>query len=280
MLGWIKRAIVLGMLLVLAFGVHWTQKRLDGYRAIHFVDTTPVFLPKGKVLKWFSMGYPSAMADWLWIRSVLYYGRRTIDEDNPYYRYAIEKGNLGKELESVEQRIKSIEERASRVAPKLAFQSKLTALFRFDSRGLVDYLYPLLDRVTTLNPHFIFPYIFGGVYLLMDTGEYDQAEALLQRGYRENPDHWQFPFYLAWLRWMYQGDIPSAQKYLMEAAGKPSAPEYVYSMLKGITEATQTVEVTRSYLESLLSETRSEELRKKIEKLLSELDASSSQSMK
>jgi len=273
MAGWMKKAILIGILLALAFGVHWTQEKLDQDRVIHFVDTTPVFLPKGKVLKWFSMGYPSAMADWLWIRSVLYYGRRAMDEDNPYYLYAIEKGNLSKELENVTHRVKSIEQKVSQISPTLAFQSKLQhILFRFDSRGLVNYMYPLLDRVTTLNPHFIFPYIFGGVYLLMDTGEYDQAEALLQKGYRENPDHWQFPFYLAWLRWMYQGDILSAQKYLMEAVGKPSAPEYVYAMLKGIAQETQTVEVTRSYLQSLLSETKSEELRKRIEKLLSELE--------
>jgi len=43
-------------------------------------------------------------------------------------------------------------------------------------------------------------------------------------------------------------------------------------MLKGIAQETQTVEVTRSYLQSLLSETKSEELRKRIEKLLSELE--------
>lgn len=274
MVGWLKRVILIGILFILAFGVHWTQKMLDQPRSIHFVDPSPVFLPQGKVLKWLSMGYPSAMADWLWIRTVLYYGRRVIDEDNPYYQYAIEKGSLSRELENVEARVKSIEQKVFQISPKLACQSKLkNVLFRFESRGLVNYIYPLLDRVTTLDPHFIFPYIFGGVYLLMDTGEYDQAEALLQKGYRENPGHWQFPFYLAWLRWMYQGDISSAQKYLMEAAGKPSAPEYVYSMLKGIVQETESVEVARSYLESLLSETKGEELRKRVEKLLYELES-------
>ena len=98
---YLKKAVFFVLIAGLTGVVHTLHVSMDKYREIHFVDTSPVFLPKGNTLRALSMGYRSVLADVLWIKSVLYYGRRVIDEDNPYFVYAQNKGTLQKELQSV-----------------------------------------------------------------------------------------------------------------------------------------------------------------------------------
>jgi hypothetical protein len=263
------RIFLTALLVPIAFGVHALQDALDARRSIHFVDLNPVFLPNGRMLRWMSMGYSGLFGDWLWLRSVLYYGRRAMDEDNPYLAYSNEKGTLKKELKPVNRPVPQFR-------PDQKIQKALMHnLFRFENSGLVDYIYPLLDRVTTVDPHFIFPYIFGGVYVLMDTGDLDAAEALLRRGTKENPDSWQLTFYLGWFYWMYRGDENKSRQYMLEAAGKPGCATYVYDILKGLSKYTNTVELTRSYLKGIYQSTDNPEVRSRIEKILNDLEDSS-----
>ena len=249
----------------LGFTVHWTQRAMDRHRVIRFVDKRPVFLPRGEVLKWLSMGYRGLVGDWLWIRSVLYYGRRVVDEDNPYYVYAEEKGDLEEELKGREQ-APSAPESVLDIRERLKH-----ILYQHDSRGLVDYIYPMLDRVTTVDPHFILPYLFGGVYVLMDTGEIDAAQRLLEKGYRANPSRWEFPFYLGWVEWMYGGNLQRTAGYLSEAVGKEGCPFYVGQLFVGLSRDLGHTEVTRLYLEGLIESTDNPEIRERIEELLQQM---------
>jgi len=254
------------VIILLGGAVHQIQSILDSHREIRFVDDRPVFLPRGEVLKWMSMGYRGLVADWLWIQTVLYYGRRTMDEENPYLQYSINKGNLEKELNEV-QSDTTDEDSLLNVNEELRH-----LLYRRESRGLVKYIYPLLDRVTTLDPHFIFPYIFGGVYVMMDTGEIGHAQALLQKGYKVNPHRWEFPFYLGWIEWMYRGNLEKTTQFLLEAVGKEACPEYVGRLLTGLTLNLGRIELTRQYLFGLLESTDNPEIRKRIEGLLNQMD--------
>ena len=81
------------MLIGLGWCTLHAQSVLDRHRDIRFEDPRPVFLPRGEVIKWLSMGYRGLVADALWISSVIYYGRRVVDEDNRYLAYARERGD-------------------------------------------------------------------------------------------------------------------------------------------------------------------------------------------
>ncbi len=262
--------ILIVPLIILAAWVHPIQKFLDRDKTIQFVDKRPVFLPRGDVLKWLSMGYRGLMSDWLWINCVIYYGRRAIDEDNPYYIYAEEHGTLKEELDRVDhsQSPASVPESAL-----IADENLRHLLYRFTSKGLVDYIYPMIDRVRTLDPHFIQPYIFGGVYVLLDTGEIDQAILLLEKGHRSNPDRWEFPLYLGWIYWMYRGDIKQTHEYLIEAVGKKDCPAFAGYLLRAFSLNMHQTEVTKIYLKGISENTENREIQERIDKLLAEFDA-------
>jgi hypothetical protein len=264
---WLRRAAVAATLAALAAAVYTTQKALDRGRPVNFVDQNPVFLPNGKMLRWVSMGYRAAVGDWLWIRAVLYYGRRVMDEDNPYFVYARDRGSLQAELQAIDRRS------ASRPVPQDSLQRELIhLLYRFENRGLVEYVYPLLDRVHAVDPRFVFPHIFGGIFVLMDTGDLGDAEALLLKGYAANTDSWELPFYLGWFYWMYRSELQTSRRYMLEAVSKKGCPEYVYNLVGGLARRTNTTDITLSYLHVILENTDNPQLRAKVEALIQQLE--------
>lgn len=268
----IAYVLMLGCLGVL---IHTTQSALDRNRIIQFEDKRPIFLPKGEVLKWLSMGYRGLMGDWLWIQSVLYFGRRAVDEDNYYYVYELKKENPEMDVHphDHENVVDFAKGDSSVIDTTLSIPQQLkNMLWDNKSSGLVDYIYPMLDRVTTVDPHFIFPYVFGGVYVLMDTGEVDEASSLLEKGYRANPRRWEFPFYLGWIVWMYREDPQQAAQYLMEAVSKEGCPQYVGVLLAGLTRNLNQTEMARLYLKGLLESTENPEIQERLEQVLQTLD--------
>ena len=259
--------IVLLVSLCLAVMIRGSQYALDRDRVLTFVDRRIVFLPKGEALKAISMGYRSLIADWLWIRCVLYYGRRIMDEDNPYYRYAIQQGQLEAELSAMPAR-------ASESDTLDGVRRQIGHLFIQDrNHHLIEYIYPMLDRVVTVDPHFIFPYLFGGVYVLMDTGEIDQAFKLLEKGRAANPNHWQFPFYMGWVEWMYRGNETTTIDYLLTAVTMKDCPKFVSELLAGLSRNLGRTETTVLYLEGLLESSDNPRLYERIHQLIEEMSS-------
>jgi len=248
----------------LMLAIHGSQSAMDTRHSIRFVDLSPVFLPKGRVLKACTMGYRSAVADALWMKSVLYYGRRVIDDDNPYYVYAEKKGTYAGEMEAVQKR--GTAETADPVRRELQH-----ILNKQSSRGLVTYIYPLLQRVADLDPQFLFPYIFGGVYVLLDTGDINEAEALLLKGYKANPGAWQFPFYLGWISWMYRGDRVSTYRFLQRAIAMDDCPSYVKTLYTGLSRELGKKQEAALYLESLIESTDNMEMKEQLAETLEQL---------
>lgn len=261
----LKTGFYLIIIGIFAFNIRFFQHKLDHVKEIHFIDRRPVFVPNGNILKWMSLGYRGVVSDWLWIKTVIYTGRRVKEEDNPYYLYVLEQGSLQEELHEH----KPIEKPAERPEGLAGLSSDLWhLLYQRGSLGLIDYIYPMLDRVTTLDPYFIHPYIFGGIYILMHTGEIERAKNLLEKGYRANPDLWMFPFYLGWVHWMYLGDLETTHKYLLEAVSKEDCPVYVYNMLQAISGEIGQNELAIKYLSGLYHSTDSPKIKKKIENIL------------
>jgi hypothetical protein len=261
-------AILLLVGLGLAGLIRWSQAALDRDRTITFVDRRPVFLPDGEMLKMMSAGYTSLIADWLWIQSVLYYGRRVMDEDNPYYNYAVHQGRLEAELSTLPlktpvQQPGILSEGVQKEIEHLLYQEQ--------SRHLVEYIYPLLDRVVTLDPHFVFPYLFGGVYVLMDTGNVDEALRLLKKGFEANPTVWQLPFYLGWVEWMYLGNEEATVDYLLKAVVLEQCPAFVSEILAGLSRDLGRSEATVLYLEGMLESSDNPRLRARIDRLIEDV---------
>ena len=141
-------------------------------------------------------------------------------------------------------------------------------MFDFKNRGIVDYIYPLLERSTQIDPYFVFPYIFGGVYVLMDTGEIGSAMRLLIRGKYANPDRWEFPFYLGWIYWLYLNDSEKTYELLLEAVTKEQCPQFVFNIVADMSKQADRYSFTETYLKGLMESTDNKEIKKQISEIL------------
>jgi tetratricopeptide (TPR) repeat protein len=93
----------------------------------------------------------------------------------------------------------------------------------------LDSLPQMVDLVTTLSPHFTRAYLFGA-FALIDAGRPDASYALLERGFKENPQDWHFPAYLGFFAYRYgageEKDLVASQWY-EKAAAIPGSMAYL-----------------------------------------------------
>jgi len=266
-----------GLLLILIFLgeiVHKSQCRLDVYRTPEKALQDMIYLPDGHVLKWASLGFSSVLADYLWIKSVLYFGRHTVDEDNPFYKIIKQKYGLSEDNASIAfpDSESSVHTVSTSTAFDLSKDPKLRAIFfNFKSRGMAPFIYPLLKRVVILDPHFTEPYIFGGLYVMMDTGQLKEALRLLTLGYRNNPNMWQFPYYLAFINLFYLGNSDKALAYLKESVVKPGAPPFVANLSVALSRRLNKTRIVVDYLKGIYTSSDDPEIRSKILSVLRNL---------
>lgn len=124
-----------------------------------------------------------------------------------------------------------------------------------------DQLFPLLNLVTSLDPHFRVAYRFGAVFLAEPfpggAGRPDLAVQLLQQGIANDPDRWEYVedvgfVYYWWLRdfvkaaeWFKRaGDIPGAANWLAPLAattlaegGNRESSRLLWSQLRETADA-------------------------------------------
>lgn len=84
-----------------------------------------------------------------------------------------------------------------------------------------------LDLVTSLDPHFIEPYRFGGLFLQMLAREPEAAVSLLEKGAAANPDRWELPHDLGRYYFLEAHDDAKALWWWERAAKLPGRPEYL-----------------------------------------------------
>lgn len=85
-------------------------------------------------------------------------------------------------------------------------------------------LYSLFDTITTLDPKFIFAYIFAS-YVLSDWNNKNNALLILKKGMEQNPDVWILPYQAGFVYYLYFKNHLKAAQYFEIASTKPGAPE-------------------------------------------------------
>jgi hypothetical protein len=127
-------------------------------------------------------------------------------------------------------------------------------------------LYPLLDTATTLDPHEIAPYRFGG-FFVHDYVDAELGRALLEKGIRANPDY--LPLYqdLAYLYWS-DGDCATASKVYATAASVPGAPPWMAEMSALILARCGRADLTAELLELQYQSTDDPRVRERLAELL------------
>jgi hypothetical protein len=127
-------------------------------------------------------------------------------------------------------------------------------------------LYPLLDTATTLDPHDIPPYRFGG-FFLHDYVDAQLGRTLLEKGIRANPERFSLYQDLAYLYWS-DGDCEGAARVYGQAAAMPGAPPWMREMSALVLARCGRADLTAELLVRQYDSTDDPRLRERIELLL------------
>jgi tetratricopeptide (TPR) repeat protein len=94
-----------------------------------------------------------------------------------------------------------------------------------------DQLYPLLDLVTSLDPHFRIAYRFGAIFLAepppAGPGRADQAVELLQKGLAHDPERWEYAQDIGFVHYWWAGDYEKAAEWFKRAGEIPGGAEWL-----------------------------------------------------
>jgi hypothetical protein len=87
------------------------------------------------------------------------------------------------------------------------------------------YFEGLIRLVNELDPHFIFPYVFGALVLSQDMEALDRGIRILRGGMHHNPTNWELPFEIGFLYFVDARNNDMAARYFDLASRMPGAPD-------------------------------------------------------
>jgi hypothetical protein len=132
-----------------------------------------------------------------------------------------------------------------------------TTLYVGTEDELIDYDYfaELVDLVTTLDPNFQYPYIFGSLILSLEANDYTRSDKLLLKGFAIHGESWRFPFGLGYNSYFGHGDSEKAARYLGISARLPGHPSYLPVLASRVYYEAGDSDVAIQFLETILEET-------------------------
>lgn len=153
----------------------------------------------------------------------------------------------------------------------------IKAIGYFGGHALTDrefpWLYYILDQVTSLDPDFRYPYLFGGIVLAVEQEASAESMALLSKGMVRYPGDWRFPFYIGFSQFYHRQDPELAARYMRYAATLPGRPAYVPRLAASLLAETGRLETALRFLETLAEGTRDETERATIAEKIAQLRA-------
>ena len=136
------------------------------------------------------------------------------------------------------------------------------------------WLYHILVQVTTLDPPFMYPYLFGGMALSLKPETGSESIAMLTRGMTNYPGDWRYPFYIGFNAFYNQRDPERAAGLMRYAASLPGSPEYLPRLAASLLAESGGVEAAVRFLETMAEGTRDESARENILRKIEDLRAS------
>lgn len=135
------------------------------------------------------------------------------------------------------------------------------------------WLYSILVQVTTLDPPFMYPYLFGGMALSLKPESGAESIAMLTRGMINYPGDWRYPFYIGFNAFYNQHDSQRAAGLMRYAASLPGSPEYLPRFAASLLAESGGVESAIRFLEIIAEGTRDESARASIYRKIADLRA-------
>lgn len=229
--------IVVAVVVVL-FGLATQLQRVrDARYLLATVANDAPYVTSDSTLRRIALGYRALVADMYWIRTIQYYG-------------------------GIKRRLS--EEPADRTPAG-------------DMPTSYDFLYPLLNIITTLDPRFNIAYRFGAIFLAEPfpggAGRPDLAIALLQKGLREQPERWEYLQDIGFVHYWWLRDFKNAGAWFERAGDTLGAPWWLRSLAATTLSEGGDRQTSRRIWRELAQTPDNEWLRNDAQRRLRQLDA-------
>ncbi|MBD3183204.1 hypothetical protein GF312_12990 [Candidatus Poribacteria bacterium] len=127
------------------------------------------------------------------------------------------------------------------------------------------WLYRILDAVTTMDPHNILAYRFGGNLLALEGNRIEESIALLKKGIKHNPDKdWRLYFLLGFNYYYILNDHLTAAYYFEQAVKLPGHPEYLPKLVARMYAKADKEDVAIEFLEEIYTQYNDEQVKQTI----------------
>ena len=139
-----------------------------------------------------------------------------------------------------------------------------------NARENYRWLYPLMDLVTQMDPKFLYAYKFAGVAIPYDAASARNANKILEKGMREAPQNWQFPFYMGFNYYTYMNDYEGAARYISSASQLPGAPPFLAGLASRLYAEAGRPELAIEFLIEIYNSLEDELLKRELERRIKE----------
>jgi hypothetical protein len=134
-----------------------------------------------------------------------------------------------------------------------------------------EWLYQVLDVITTLDPKFDYIYQLGSVYLSMLANRADLAVQLLEKGVVDNPEVWQLHFYLGFNQFYFLGHFKEAADAMAKAAALPGRPNFVPLLASRLYAHAEEPELALVFLEQMYQLSKDDQVRAQLRARMQEV---------
>ena len=134
-----------------------------------------------------------------------------------------------------------------------------------------QWIYNVLDVITTLDPIFVRVYTAGGIALTTLVAMPEESNRLLQKGMNHNPDVWELPFLLGFNYYFDLHDDLRAAEYIARASRLPRAPAYLAPFAARLYVLARDPEDAVVFLAQVYAQTVDESMKRVLERRLKEV---------
>lgn len=117
-----------------------------------------------------------------------------------------------------------------------------------------DRLDVLVRTVNNFDPRFVVPYLLGGLVLGDSARHVTEALKTLERGSRNFPGDWRFPFYIGFIQYFSLGNPVDGGRAIEAAARIPGSPPYFPLLAARMFSEGRKPETALAFLEETMKE--------------------------
>lgn len=225
-----------------------------------------LYLPNADFLRIASFNNAATVADYLWIKTVLYLGRY-----HDIYEAHYQTGHHHGTGESAHIHASTHDSVATDSAAFIDSPAMKKLFYSFYGKKYLVHLYPLLETITDLDPYFVKPYTLSAFILARETGQLRESLALLNKGIHYNPERWELYYWKGFLYLFYFDDMDQVIENFSKAAAYPQCPQGIINMLPYLYAGADKIDIGINYLQSLYENNEDPVFRKQILNSLQEL---------